>query len=320
MHRMSPVEKRALAVRLYDEWVRRKGGQVFLPHPHRCEENKCKLIEIKGFIPPHFVCEFSRGVHVCGAECDRRDPSGVCVLTGFHNPNPDLQYNPTTSRVNPRVTLNEISVRLPEGRSGKKRRTTTVSPQRRLSQIKTCFEMIMWGKERKDIVRRERDRFNREVCDMIRRRTGGVIPFSETHQAVVEMARKKGMLLNPPAPVLDDTVVTKVCTHIAAYADMFSEVCPELKAACKKPDPFTATMISFFAKGFTLGSVVMITPISFFSKFAPGDIQYGDFPTIKCSEMAKITRLMQFASITKHGHVNMKLKLPAELQDSLRHL
>jgi hypothetical protein len=298
----------ALAVRLYDEWVVKCGGQVYLPQPfHTCKQG-CKLKEIRGLKPPHFVCESSRAVHVCGEDCKYVDRENVCVLTGFVI-RPNLVYNPTISKVDPRKRINEISCRLPTGRTGKRRRPAVPTLHKRLDESKACLRMIMFGADRIAVYHREVGRYNKEVLELVKRGFSAPVTFTEVHALAVQVKTRKDRLLCLPAPAFTEPELDALAERICRYADVFSAYNAELASLCANTEVFTACMISKLAVGSVVGGVTLITPEPPFILHAPDEIQFGEFD-ILCSNMAKMSRKMQEASITPNGAINLKMIFP----------
>lgn len=296
----------ARAIELYDAWVLKKGDKVYLPQPfHKCSES-CKLIEVRGFTPPHYVCTSSRKVHVCGERCAYTDRNNVCVLTALVKSRA-LEYNPTVSAKNPRVMINELGCYM-KGTKRRERRATVPTEQRRVSQVRAHITEVMCGQRRWKMYRTSVDRYRSELEARLRKQIGATTTMDEIHGIAYDLAATKGRTLIEPLMTLDDAYLTKLAYDIVRYADKIMTLSPILKHLCSNIGVFTAMIMRKLCTGWDLDGVPFVVAEEPFISHAPADTQYGEFPHIVNGQISRLALRLQAECLTKSGKPKLTMR------------
>ncbi len=142
---------------IYDDMCRAKGKPVCLPQPFHTCTPMCKLIEIPRSKPPHFVCEWSRNIHVCGEKCTmgemQRGREGfVCPLTRFVLPDRVYEHYTTISKSDSRKRTGDHHIKMASGQKRRRRSSSiTESKDKLVITVKKTLLAIMTGPERRGI-------------------------------------------------------------------------------------------------------------------------------------------------------------------------
>lgn len=279
------------------------------------------MVEIPNKDYPCYVCAWSRNVHWCGEKCTRahqlEDNSGmVCPLTGRVLPRKIYAHYITRSKEDPRKRKGDHLVKMAGGRSGRRRRTNSISGNepKMLTVIKDTVRNIMMGTDRDRILKETMARYIKEVQMAFRSEfSDGVVDYTRGMQIVHDIKNRYNRSLNRPAENMDETTIHTIAKAIAAYYLKIKSVCKDLGDTSTSLEIFTACIIDKLASGFVIQGVTIIPRIFFFSRHAPEEIQFGSIGNIKCLSMSRCNRQIQSACITKGGYVLLGFKFSLRL-------
>lgn len=299
---------RDLAIRLYDDFLRKQNKQIYLPQPfHKCC-NSCTTTEIRGMIPPHYVCNSSRAVHICGETCEFTDENYVCTLTGLVKTRP-LVYAPIYSKSIENKKVYEITRKLPNEKA-RRRRVIIPSKDKQLNTIRSFIVRILCGKERHQIYAENVDKYKKDVKECIRRKFGCHMPAHAIIVCAHQLYEKKERLMCPPLDAIDESTLRSITHRIYEYNQLISRHSTELSKLCANIEVFTAVMCHNLAVGYSIGNITIVHPEDPFIQHGPEEIQYGLFDGIINNHMSKMSRKIREACLTSSGYVNVKMMFP----------
>lgn len=299
---------KAVALRIYDNFMRRQNKQIYLPQPfHRCDTT-CKLTEIRGMNPPHYVCNSSRAVHICGDTCEYTDENYVCTLTALVKTAP-LVYAPIYSKSVENKKVYDITRKL-SGNKSRKRRIIIPSRDKQLYAIRSFIIRLMCGKERIAIYNENVAKYKKDVKETIRRRFGCHVPVHEAIVIAADIFEKKERLMYPPIETIDETTLTSIVHRIYEYNVLLSNYNTELQKLCANIEVFTAVMCHNLSVGYSIGNVVIVHKEDPFICHGPEEIQYGLFDGIINNHMSRLSRKLREVCLTSSGHVNVRMMFP----------
>lgn len=278
------------------------------------------MVEIPRSNPPHYVCAWSRNVHVCGEKCTLgerlRDNSGwVCPITGRVLPFKLFQHYTTVSKEDPKRRTGDHHIKMASGRAKRRRKSNSITESRDklILTVKKTLLTVMSGPTREDIYTKAKTRFIRDVRARFRAAfmTRRHIPYLEGLAIIKETKRHYNRSLNRPA-VIDDRTAQLIAVVIADYFVKVRGANKEINDTVNSAEIFTACIINKLATGFVLNGVTIIQQSFFFKRHAPEEIQFKDIPNIRCRAMSICARNIQGACLTKGGHVRLdfQFKLP----------
>lgn len=263
--------------------------------------------------PPHYVCNFSRAVHICGETCQFTDENFVCVLTGMVKTRP-LVYAPIYSKTTENKKVYEITRRMPNEKA-RRRRVIIPSKDKQLNAIRLFIVRVLCGKERQQIYAENVRKYIKDVKEAIRRKFGCHMPAHKILVYAHQLYEKKERLMCPPLDSIDEKVLRSVTHRIYEYNQLLSRHSTELCKLCTNIEVFTAVMCHNLSVGYVIGDVTIVHPEDPFIQHGVEEIQYGLFDGIINNHMSKMSRKIREACLTSSGYVNVKMLFPRSNQN-----
>lgn len=255
--------------------------------------------------PPHYVCNSSRAVHICGDKCEYTNIDYVCTLTGLVKEKP-LVYAPIFSKNHENKKIYEITRKMSE-KKPRRRRIIVPSKDKQLNIIQSFIQRLICSRERHQIHTENVSKYKKDVNEALRRKFGCLIPVHEALVCAHKIYEKKGRLLYPPLESIDTDVLQSITHRIYEYNQIICNHSAELNKMCSNLEVFTAVMCYYLSVGYSIGDVIIVHPEDPFILHGPEEIQYGLFDGIINNHMSRMSRKIREACLTPSGHVNAKM-------------
>lgn len=269
--------------------------------------------------PPHFVCDVSLNVHICGNDCRYgvalpRAEGYVCRLTGRVLPYVDMLRSVQSvdgeknAHSNNRVKGATYSTMgtSEKKQTAKKQRSASCDKGKHIVEYINILTSVLKGSERITMYNAQVARYEKDKAKLLKELEHASV--EEKHSRMQLLDAKYTTFLNKPAYELDNSRITQFANILYNYSRRI-EPYLDKKIHAKVVSTYAAFMTQKLAKGYTIDDVNIIPCIEEFQRHVPASIQYSGFHMIASKNISAFSRAFRRACVTSDMTVRYPMVL-----------